>query len=44
MSSKGDFFFCAVKRERLEEGIKQVKAKLDKFIKLAKAKFMGLEL
>lgn len=33
-----------IKRERLEEGIKHVKAKLDKFIKLAKAKFMGLEL
>ena len=33
-----------IKRSRLEEGMKQVKAKLDKFIKLAKAKFMGLEL
>ena len=33
-----------IKRSRLEEGVKQVKAKLDKFIKLAKAKFMGLEL
>ena len=33
-----------IKCSRLEEGMKQVKAKLDKFIKLAKAKFMGLEL